>query len=208
MAALNDSRKIFSLSSFLVSLGLMIFCGYLAFTGGFFNSLGNFLTNLYPLLMVLCGGFAISSCIHLIMVPKATPQNKQEKSLNGPVPQLNAPTPGGVKNSAIKSASPSKPLGIAGNQKKPATNPNPKIPATPPQTTAVSQAVKLIGPVAKNNQQFLETFIKLASIAKDCQELVENEKDLSKKEQVRLSLQRREFRQMYSTVKNSRFETF
>jgi len=70
------------------------------------------------------------------------------------------------------------------------------------------QPGKIGGSVVKNNMQFLQTFLKLAAIAKECEELVENEQDLSKKEQVRLSLQRREFRQLYATVKNSRFETF
>ncbi len=101
-----------------------------------------------------------------------------------------------------------KPTSKAVEQKKGPPAPIAKTPATPLPITAEPQAVKLLGPVAKNNMQFLETFFKLATIAKDCQELVENEKELSKKEQIKLSLQRREFRQLFATVKNSRFETF
>ncbi len=208
MAARKDGRKIFSLSSLLVTIALAGFCGYLAFVGGFWSSTGDFFITFYGFIALICGGFALSAGLHLIMVPKASPQNNQENGSNA-VSQQARPSPTKETKPGNKSIV----------QNKPAPKPATKIPAAqslpakppaqaPHAPSTEPQAVKLVGPVAKNNMQFLETFIKLAKIAKDCEELVENEKDLSKKEQVRLSLQRREFRQIYSTVKNSRFESF
>ncbi len=219
MAAQKDGRKIFSLSSFLITLGLGVVCGYFAFVGGFWSGTGDFLLKIYALAMAICGGFALSSCIHLIMVPKGTPKDNLESASSVTTQQGNPSPTNKMNNSSPNLAPQSKPVSKPIEQKRATPNPGTKIPATQSipakspvpvtqNTNTEPQAVKLIGPVARNNMQFLETFIKLANIAKSCQELVENEKDLSKKEQVRLSLQRREFKQMYSTVKNSRFESF
>jgi hypothetical protein len=205
MAVVKDGRRIFSLTSFLISLPLAVLCGYLTFAGGFFSGTGDLLLIFYALAMAICGGFALSSCLHLLMVPKGAPQNVTDPKGNPSSNQIHATK----SNPAIN------PI-----KQKPATNnPGPNVPViqsilakaaapVPQVASPETQAVQLIGPVAKNNLQFLQTFMKLATIAKECEELVENERDLSKKEQVRLSLRRREFRQVYSTVKNSRFETF
>ncbi len=219
MAVGKDGRRTLSLSSFLITLGLAVYLGYLSVTGGFWTGIGDLWLTIYTLLMAVCGGFALSSCLHLIMAPKKTQSPNPDNNASVTNQTVDSPQAKEITVSHSKVTRDPKATNKHVESKPPARTLAQTQPVTPPppvkapvpvaqNSNSEPQAVKLIGPVVKNNQQFLDTFIKLASIAKTCQELVENERELSKKEQVRLSLQRREFKQMYSMVKNSRFETF
>lgn len=218
MAGAKDGRRTLSLSTFLVMLPLAVFFGYLVFTGGFWSGTADFFLKIYVILMGTCGGFALSSCLHLITAPNRS-QVQDEITASNAAEQKVSPQVKEIIKSPPDVSHELKPRNRQIKVEVPTNDPSFKIPAThtpqvkqtPPVTENAStppQAVKLISPVVKNKPQFVDTFLKLANIAKVCQELVENEKDLSKKELTRLSLQRREFKQLYAMVKNSRFDTF
>jgi hypothetical protein len=57
-------------------------------------------------------------------------------------------------------------------------------------------------------QEFIEKMIKLGTIAQDCQELVENETDLTKKEESRLYLKRIEFKNVFKEIRSSNVDVF
>ncbi|OLS11970.1 MAG: hypothetical protein RBG13Loki_4425 [Promethearchaeota archaeon CR_4] len=218
MAGAKDGRRILSLSTFLVTLPLAVLFGYITIKGGFWSGTGDLFLKIYVILMGTCGGFAFGSCLHLIMAPKRTQQPDDEdasrvvKQKGRPLTKENIDSPSNFtgelkpRERQIKVEIPPEDLNFK-VQIKHSTEVKQTSPVTQNASTQ-TEAVRLTGPVVKNKHQFLETVMKLANIAKICQDLVENEKDLSKKEQTRLSLQRREFKQLYATVKNSRFDTF
>lgn len=60
----------------------------------------------------------------------------------------------------------------------------------------------------KSNSEFIQKIIKLGEMVQECQELVDGEPELTKREQTRLYLKRDEFKKLYQEIKSSKFDCF
>lgn len=80
----------------------------------------------------------------------------------------------------------------------PNNNPEVAIPITTPSTTRAIMS----------KSELMSRIIKLSEIVQSCQDLVENETELSKKEEARLYLRRDEFKKLFRELKSTTLDSF
>jgi hypothetical protein len=158
--------------------------GYLALVN---SSMG------YAIIAGIGIGILLPSIICLFLLGDPV-QNKNQLSTIQSVPlQPSTPVPERMEPAVKKEEIKSTPIA------KTAPNLN-----TPVSMTQVKSQVSTI----KTNSDFIQKIIKLGEMVQECQELVDGEAELSKREQTKLYLKRDEFRKLYKDVKASHFDCF
>jgi hypothetical protein len=175
-------QKIISAAGIMVGFPIAVLFSVIATLGGYWKGFPLLPSVIFAFIAGFCAGVGVFSILGFVLTRKS-------------VPAIIEISPSGVGSDNVpQSARVEDSLTVKTLER---TN----FPPSPPSTDCETSSIKSTG-------EFLASIIQLGNMAKENQELVENEVDLVKKEQVRLSLRRREFRQLYQNIKFSNFESF